>query len=67
MPSEIDRHAAQRLHSNGARFVDVLPDAEFAESHIPGAINVPLKTLGRETTLDLPRDEPVVVYCHDSR
>lgn len=67
MPRELDRHGAQRLHADGARFLDVLPAAEFAESHIAGATNVPLKQLDRETTVGLDADGPVVVYCHDSR
>jgi rhodanese-related sulfurtransferase len=33
--------------------------------HLPGAINIPLKELDRETIARLNRDAPVIVYCHD--
>ena len=29
------------------------------------AINIPLKTLDRETTQQLERERPVIVYCYD--
>ena len=67
MPRELDRHEALRLHADGVRFLDVLPAAEYGESHIAGATNMPLKLLNRKTATDLDPDEPVVVYCHDSR
>lgn len=67
MPTEIDRQEAARLHADGVLFVDVLPAAEYAESHIAGAVNVPLKRLDRTTVAELDAREPVVVYCHDSR
>jgi rhodanese-related sulfurtransferase len=56
----------QRLLSDRlAQLVDVLPPAEFEEEHLPGAISIPLKQLDRETTNQLDRGRPVVVYCHD--
>jgi rhodanese-related sulfurtransferase len=45
--------------------VDVLPRDEYEDEHLPGAINIPLKELDRETTAKLRRDAPVIVYCHD--
>ena len=44
----------------------MLPEAEYAEAHLPGAINIPLKQLDASTTAILDRDRPVVVYCWDS-
>ncbi|MGH2934324.1 MAG: rhodanese-like domain-containing protein [Gaiellaceae bacterium] len=35
--------------------------------HLPGAINIPLKTLDRETTQQLDRARPVIVYCYDTQ
>ena len=49
----------------GAQLVEVLPAAEYAEEHLPGAINIPLKELNRETARQLDRQRPVIVYCHD--
>lgn len=66
MPPTIDRAEVQRLISEGAQLVEVLPAKEYGEGHIPGAINVPLKQLDAETATILDRDRPVVVYCWDS-
>ncbi|WP_322797598.1 rhodanese-like domain-containing protein, partial [Thermoflexus sp.] len=42
--------------------VDVREPNEYAEGHIPGAVNIPLRTLTKN--LDkLPKDKPVVLYC----
>ena len=65
MPTAIDRDEVQRLVAAGAQLVEVLPAAEFAQEHLPGAINIPLKELDRETTRQLERGRPVIVYCDD--
>jgi rhodanese-related sulfurtransferase len=62
MPSPIDR---QFLAAEQAQLVEVLPAAEYGEGQLPGAINIPLKELDRETTRQLERGRPVIVYCHD--
>lgn len=43
----------------------MLPPAEYAEAHLPGAINIPLKQLDRHSTAGLDRRRPIVVYCYD--
>ena len=65
MPTPIDRDEVQRLLAEGVQLVEVLPHEEFEEEHLPGAINIPLKTLDAETTWRLERERPVIVYCHD--
>ena len=55
----------QRLIADGAQLVEVLPSAEYEEAHLPGAVNIPLKQLDRESTLVLDRGRPIVVYCWD--
>ena len=55
MPFEIDRDEVQRLVPAGATLVEVLPRDEYEEEHLPGAINIPLKELNRETTGQLDR------------
>lgn len=63
MVTAIDRTGLLRLvDDEDAQIVDVLPDWEYAESHIPGAISIPLKRLTAETVSVLRRDKPVVVY-----
>jgi rhodanese-related sulfurtransferase len=63
--SRIELPQLQRLLGAGAQLVEVLPEAEYAEAHLPGAINIPLKTLDRDSTAQLDRARAVVVYCHD--
>jgi rhodanese-related sulfurtransferase len=67
MPTSIDRDQVQRLVAEGAQLVDVLPRDEHVESHIPGAVNVPLETLDRRRAARLDRRRPVIVYCHDTQ
>jgi len=65
VPTASFRDEVGRLVEEGAQLVDVLPRHEYEDEHLPGAINIPLKELDRETTTRLRRDAPVVVYCHD--
>lgn len=65
MPKSIDRGAVQRLVSEGAQLIDVLPAEEYAQQHLPGAVNIPLKELRAETVAGLDRATPTVVYCWD--
>ena len=66
MPIAIFRDEVRRLvQEEGAQLVDVLPREEYEDEHLPGAINIPLKELVRETIAQLNRDAPVIVYCHD--
>ena len=63
MPTSIDRHEVQRLvEQDGAQLVEVLPEAEYAEAHLPGAINIPLKELDAQSISVLNTDAPVIVY-----
>jgi rhodanese-related sulfurtransferase len=65
MPVPIDRDEVEALVAAGAQVVEVLPAEDFEEEHLPGAINIPLKELDRETTGRLDREGPVIVYCYD--
>jgi len=66
MPTPIDREEVQRLLADeNGQLVEVLPPDEYEDEHLPGAINIPLKTLDPETTRRLERERPVIVYCHD--
>ncbi len=65
MPKDVYRHDVRRMAEEGAQIVDVLPREEYEKSHLPGAINIPLKELNRETADRLRRAVPVIVYCHD--
>ncbi|HEX8976096.1 MAG TPA: rhodanese-like domain-containing protein [Solirubrobacteraceae bacterium] len=66
MPEQVDLRALKRLLADGAQLVEVLPAEEFAEAHLPGAVNIPLKSLDATSAKQLDRGKPVVVYCYDS-
>ncbi len=67
MAGSIDRAELLRLVAEEeAQVVDVLPEREYAEAHIPGAISLYLRRMTPETVTRLRRDKPVVVYCHDA-
>jgi rhodanese-related sulfurtransferase len=77
-PSEAHRHFTSRLgvetdpsdvHADldrGVRrivVVDARSAQHFAECHVPGAINLPHRSITAETTATLSREVCVVVYC----
>lgn len=66
MPTNIDLTEVRELLDGGAQLVEVLPEPEFTEEHLPGAINIPLKQVTLANVAVLDRDQPVVVYCWDS-
>ena len=65
MLTTIYRDDVHRLVADGAQLVEVLPEQEYAEEHLPGAINIPLERLDRQTAAQLQPDRPVIVYCFD--
>jgi rhodanese-related sulfurtransferase len=66
LPTPIDLQQLDRLLSDDAQLVEVLPEEEYNEGHLPGAISLPLKQLTAERAAALSRERPVVVYCWDS-
>jgi rhodanese-related sulfurtransferase len=68
MPTPIDRDELQRLvRKERAQVVEVLPADEYEDEHLPGAINIPLKTLDAASVAALERERPLIVYCYDSQ
>ena len=65
MPISIDRDQLRRLLDSATQLVEVLPAEEYAEEHLPGAVNVPLRQLDARTVRALDPSRPVVVYCWD--
>ena len=66
MPTEISSPRVQELVEHGAHLLEVMPEKEYEEEHLPGAINIPLKDLNRAATSSLRRDKPIVTYCYDA-
>ena len=66
MPNEVElARLKEMLDSGGVQLIEVLPEKEYAEEHLPGAINIPLKSMNEESVGHLERGAPTVVYCWD--
>ena len=65
MPTPIDRRQLQALLLQGAQLVDALPAVDYADAHLPDAINLPIKHLTRQAAAVLDPARPVIVYCND--
>jgi rhodanese-related sulfurtransferase len=65
MPEEIGVSDVRRLVAEGAQLVEVLPEREYEEEHLPGALNIPLRQLTRDAVSALDPSRPVIVYCWD--
>ena len=66
VPTAINRVQLERLVEEGAQLAEVLPQDEYAEEHLPGAIHLPLKSLTAKTASGLDKTKPVIVYCWDA-
>jgi rhodanese-related sulfurtransferase len=66
MPEDLDLAGLRALLGHGdVQLIEVLPEKEYAEEHLPGAINVPLKSMSGDSVAALDRSRPAVVYCWD--
>lgn len=65
MPTRIEVDQLQQLLADGAQLVEVLPEEEYQDEHLPGAQNIPLKQVDESTTAQLDKGAPLVVYCWD--
>ena len=65
MATRITREEVQRMTTDGAVLIDTLPENEYVEEHIAGAVNIPQKKLTAEGTAHLAKDAPLIVYCYD--
>jgi rhodanese-related sulfurtransferase len=66
MPTPLTRRELVELVAGGAQLVEVLPEAEYLEEHLPGAINLPLRQLTADIAGRLDPGRPVIVYCWDA-
>jgi rhodanese-related sulfurtransferase len=65
MATRIDLTQLEELLDGGGQLVEVLPAAEYADEHLPGAISLPLKQLDATTAAQLDPARPVIVCCWD--
>ena len=66
MPKEVELdRLKEMLDTDDVQLIEVLPEREYADEHLPGAINIPLKSLNEDTVRALDRAATTVVYCWD--
>lgn len=53
---------AERLRDDSVTVLDVRPGDEFAQGHVPGAINIPYQEL-QARLHELPDDREIIAYC----
>lgn len=58
-----DVYYSQQIGQIDYVLVDVRGTAAFANGHVPGAINLPTKTITSERLAEFPADSLFVVYC----
>ena len=64
----MDEAVAMMAEESGYIILDVRTPEEFAEKHIPNAINVPNETIGTDEISALPdKDQMIMVYCRSGR
>lgn len=56
------RELMQRLKDKSVLLLDVRPEDEFAQGHLPGALNIPFGQLGKRLA-KLPKKAQIVAYC----
>ena len=60
-PSDVYHDITNKL--SGFIVLDARTPETFAKGHVPGAINIPHRTIDASTTAALPRDKVIVTYC----
>ncbi|WP_166365595.1 rhodanese-like domain-containing protein [Pseudomonas akapageensis] len=58
-----DVHHSQKAGAVDYVLVDVRGHEAFSAGHVPGAINISVRTMTRERMADFPADTLFVVYC----
>lgn len=60
----VEDYQRARVSGKAPVLVDVRDKTEFAQSHIPGALNMPLLTLSKDVMSEVPdKQTPIVIYC----
>ena len=60
----MDEAITMMEEESGYIILDVRTSEEFADKHIPGAVNIPNETIGTEEIPELPdKDQLILVYC----
>ena len=64
----MDEAVAMMEQESGYMILDVRTPEEYAEKHIPNAINIPNENIGTDEISELPdKDQLIMVYCRSGR
>jgi rhodanese-related sulfurtransferase len=63
-PSDVAADLAKG--ATGFIMVDCRSPESYAKGHIAGAINIPYRTMDKETTARLPKDKTIITYCSNA-
>lgn len=63
MPESIGLPQLRLLLAEGAQLIDVLPPKEYAEEHLLGATNIPLRQVDARSTSELDRSSRSLQRC----
>ncbi|MGQ0618267.1 MAG: rhodanese-like domain-containing protein [Acidimicrobiia bacterium] len=66
MVNEVTRYEVEALVGRGAQIVDVLEAKEYEDSHLPGAVHIPLAEIAEKASRLLDPAKPTITYCYDS-
>lgn len=59
----VDEYKQQFDDDNGHSVIDVREVMEYANGHLPGAVNIPLSEITNRTD-EIPDDKPVILVCN---
>lgn len=65
MPIELRKEEVRQMLQDGAQLVEVLSSRAYQKIHLEGAINLPLYELDAQSSSQLDKERPVIVYCAD--
>jgi rhodanese-related sulfurtransferase len=66
-PGVVDGATGHALAARGVKVVDVRTPEEFADGHVPGALNIPYDQIAQRAAEIGPPSTPVLVYCKTGR
>ncbi|WP_409250716.1 ArsR/SmtB family transcription factor [Bacillus sp. SCS-153A] len=55
----------KQIQEGEAVLIDVRPDDEYKNQHIPGALSIPIQDLEKQISY-LPKDKKIIAYCRGS-
>lgn len=65
---EASPYLIERVKNNDWMLIDVRPEEDFKQGHIPGAINMPHENIEAYLSeLNIHKDKPIIVYCQSGK